>query len=288
MPRRPAATQRWKASASLACLRRRLLIGLLVSSSALLGSTQAPQHVGAGTLISGPSLSVGSAADATGGLVNEGQRPNPASFSPGELQELQRRFGVHGPQPRLAQLFTSGMDQLTPLRSHTISRLEDLQPFVRREGRRTGINPMLLAAILFDEMQHAKPGEDLPIAAHSGLFNTHGPAQLGLSEMVKQGLLRPDAGPEELQAAREQLLDPERNVTLLAGKLQRILRELDQSPARTHDASRLPRHAKTVATLAYLHNGKLDYPTRILRYMQDPELHGVIYGQRREPLSPLI
>ena len=180
------------------------------------------------------------------------------------------------------------MDQLTPLRSHTIDRLEQLQPFVLREGRRTGINPMLLAAILFDEMQHAKPGEDLPIAAHSGLFNTHGPAQLGLSEMVKQGLLRPDASPEEIQAARDQLLDPERNVTLLAGKLQRILRELNQSPVRTHDASRQPRDAKTVATLAYLHNGKLDYPTRILRYMQDPELHGVIYGQRREPLSPLI
>lgn len=287
MPRRPAATQRWKAPGSLTRLRRRLLIGLLVSASALLGSTQAPQ-VGVGTLISGPSLSVGSAADVNGGLVNEGQRPNPASFSPGELRELQRRFGVHGPQPRLAQLFTSGMDQLTPLRSHTINRLEGLQPFVLREGRRTGINPMLLAAILFDEMQHAKPGEDLPIAAHSGLFSTHGPAQLGLSEMVKQGLLRPDAGPEDLQAARDQLLDPERNVALLAGKMQRILRELDQSPARTHDASRLPRHAKTVATLAYLHNGKLDYPTRILRYMQDPELHGVIYGQRREPLSPLI
>ncbi len=272
---------------SLSSLRRRLWIGLLVSSSALLGSAQAPQ-TGAGTLISGPSLAVSSAADANSGLVNEGQRPNPASFSPGELKELQRRFGVHGPQPRLAQLFTSGVDQLTPLRSHTINRLEGLQPYVLREGRRTGINPMLLAAILFDEMQHAKPGEDLPIAAHSGLFSTHGPAQLGLSEMVKQGLLRPDATPEEIQAARDQLLDPERNVALLAGKLQRILRELPQNPIRTHDVSRLPRHAKTVATLAYLHNGKLDYPTRILRYMQDPELHGVIYGQQREPLSPLI
>lgn len=65
---------------------------------------------------------------------------------------------MHGPQPRLAQLFTRGMDQLTPLRSHTVTRLETLQPAVLRESRRTGINPMLLAAILFDEMQHAKPG----------------------------------------------------------------------------------------------------------------------------------
>ena len=35
-------------------------------------------------------------------LMVEGQQPNPADFSPEELKELQRRFGVHGPQPALA------------------------------------------------------------------------------------------------------------------------------------------------------------------------------------------
>ena len=180
------------------------------------------------------------------------------------------------------------MDQLSPLRNHTVNRLESLRPVVLRESRRTGVNPMLLAAILFDELQHAKPGEDLPLAAHSGLFSTHGPAQLGLSEMVKQGLLREDAGPQELQRAREQLLDPDRNVALLAGKLARLLASLDRPATATHGVSLNPAHAKTAATLAYLHNGKLDYPTRILRYMQDPELHGLIYGQHRKALSPLI
>ena len=121
------------------------------------------------------------APDRSTALLQESRHANPASFTAAELQELQRRFGVHGPQPRLAQLFTKGMDQLTPLRNHTVNRLEALQPSVLRESRRTGINPMLIAAILFDEMQHAKPGEDLPLAAHSGLFSTHGPAQLGLS-----------------------------------------------------------------------------------------------------------
>ena len=29
------------------------------------------------------------------------------------------------------------------------------------------------------------------------------------------------------------------------------------------------------------HNGKLDYPARVLGYMQDPELHGLIYGGRQ-------
>lgn len=169
-----------------------------------------------------------------------------------------------------------------------MTRLETLQPAVLRESRRTGINPMLLAAILFDEMQHSKPGEDLPLAAHSGLFSTHGPAQLGLSEMVKQGLLRQDASPAELEAARDQLLDPDRNVTLLAGKLARLLKVLGRPSSSTAQVSADPAHAKTAATLAYLHNGKLDYPTRILRYMQDPELHGLIYGQRRSPLPELI
>ena len=31
-------------------------------------------------------------------------------FSPEELKLLQRRFGVHGPQTQLAQLFNSGVD----------------------------------------------------------------------------------------------------------------------------------------------------------------------------------
>ena len=46
--------------------------------------------------------------------------------------------------------------------------------------------------------------------------------------------------------------------------------------------------AKAIATLAYLHNGKLDYPARILRYMQDPALHGLIYSQQRSALGGLI
>jgi len=220
--------------------------------------------------------------------VDSRSHADPTAFTPEELHELQRRFGVHGPQPRLARLFTKGVDQLTPLRNHTVTRLQELQPVIWRESRRTGLNPMFLAAILFDEMQHAKPGEDHPIAAHSGLFSTHGPAQLGLSEMEKQGLLSKDATEAEIQAARDQLLDPERNVELLAGKMNRLLGLLGLRASNTVDVSHNHRNAKAVATLAYLHNGKLDYPRRILRYMQDPELHGLVYGTVKKPISPLI
>ena len=221
-------------------------------------------------------------------LVAEGQRPDPADFSPEELKELQRRFGVHGPQPALAQLFTAGLDHWLPPRNHPLSRIEMLVPAIRREALRRGINPMLLSAILYDEMQHAKPGEDSRFLVHSGLLQTHGPAQLGVEELMHQGLLPRDASPEQLEAAREELLDPERNVALLAGKMARLSKALGIPSQHRLQASNSHRDAHWIATLAYLHNGKLDYPTRILRYMQDPALHGLIYGQKRRPLAPMI
>ncbi|MFM7312110.1 MAG: helicase DnaB [Cyanobium sp.] len=221
------------------------------------------------------------------GSINEGQRADPLDFTPAELQDLRRRFGVHGPQTRLAQLFTAGLDQLQPLRAHTLSRLEELRPVILSESRKQRVNPMLVTAVLFDELQHAKPGEDAPLVAESGFFQTHGPAQLSLGEMKKQGLLPQNPTPEQVTAARLQLLDPDRNVQVLVGKFARLSRAL-RLPQRLLMASSDPREAKAIATLAYLHNGKLDYPGRILRYMQSPELHGVLYGIRRMPTSPLI
>lgn len=218
---------------------------------------------------------------------SEGLRPDPLDFSSEELTELNRRFGVHGQQSRLAQLFTEGLDQLQPLRSHTFGRIEELRPLILSESSRQGINPMLVAAVLFDEMQHAKPGEDHPLAVRSGLFSTQGPAQLSVGEMVKQGLLKPDASAAEVTQARLKLLDPDRNVQLLVGKFARLSKALNL-PRRTLMASRSPHDAKALATLAYLHNGKLDYPGRILRYMQDPELHATLFSRRPHLTSPLI
>lgn len=249
---------------------------LLAAASLLTGSGPKPALVTSAT-VPDPAPS-----------TSEGLRPDPLDFSASELRELNRRFGVHGPQPRLAQLFTEGLDQFQPLRAHTLGRLEELRPVIRSESQRAGINPMLVTAVLYDEMQHAKPGEDHPLAASSGLFSTHGPAQLSLGEMVKQGLLKADASPAEQAEARLRLLDPDRNVAVLVGKFARLKRELGIPAGRPLVASRSPRDAKALATLAYLHNGKLDYPGRILRYMQDPGLHGLLYGERRALTSPLI
>jgi hypothetical protein len=219
---------------------------------------------------------------------SEGMRPDPIDFSKEELRELNRRFGVHGPQPALAQLFTEGLDQFQPLRNHTLGRLEDLRPLIISHSRKQGINPMLVAAVLYDELQHAKPGEDNPIAVRTGLFNTQGPAQLGFEEMVKQGQLPASVSPEQITEARLKLLDPDRNVELLVGKFARLSRALGLPHGRVMMASASSAEAKALATLAYLHNGKLDYPGRILRYMQDPALHALIYGRRSSTISALI
>ena len=221
-------------------------------------------------------------------LVAEGQRPNPADFEVAELQELQRRFGVHGPQTPLAQLFTAGLDHWAPLRTHTLQRLEALIPAVRQQAKSYRVNPMLLTAVLYDELQHAKPGEDSALAMRSGLFQTHGPAQLGVEELMHQHLLPRKPSQKQLEAARQQLLDPERNVALLAGKMARLSRALGVPTQGGLAASTSARDAHLIATLAYLHNGKLDYPNRILTYMQDPALHGLLYGRQEAQLAPLI
>lgn len=213
---------------------------------------------------------------------------DPSVFSPEELLLLQRRFGVHGPQTRLAQLFTRGMDQFQPLRIQTVNRLQALKPVIKRESRHHRVNPMLVTAILFDEIQHSKPGEDLPFVVHSGFVSTHGPAQLGISELIHQGRLPLQPSKAEIAEARNLLMNSEANVELLAAKIARLKKELGLSPDQVLIASRSYVDAKAIATLAYLHNGKLDYPRRVLRYMQDPELHGLIFSEQRPTTQPLI
>ena len=208
-------------------------------------------------------------------------RLEPTDFSPEELKLLQRRFGVHGPQTQLAQLFTNGIDQLKPLRSQTLDRLRELKPVILRESAAHRVNPMLITAVLFDEIQHSKPGESLPFIAHSGLVKTHGPAQIGISELIHQKRLPENPTQEEITWARKQLLDPEMNITFLAAKFQRLKLALGLPESLMLQASRSYLDAKTIATLTYLHNGKLDYPVRVMGYMQDPELHGLIYGGRQ-------
>ena len=68
------------------------------------------------------------------------------------------------------------------------------------------------------------------------------------------------------------------NITLLAAKFQRLKLAVGLQESLMLQASNSNLDAKAIATLTYLHNGKLDYPARVLGYLQDPELHGLIYS----------
>ena len=91
-----------------------------------------------------------------------------------------------------------------------------------------------------------------------------------------------------MAAALEKLLTPSENVKVLAGQIVRLQKLLGIAKGHRMEVSTSRRNAKIAATIAYLHNGKLDYPQRILGYMQDPELHALIYSTRQKIVPPLI
>ncbi len=99
----------------------------------------------------------------------------PTHFSPEELKLLQRRSGVHSPQTQLAQVFTSGVDQLQALRASTLDRIRVLKPVILRQTAAHHVNSMLITAFHFDEIQQCKPGENLRFIVLAWLRTTSRP-----------------------------------------------------------------------------------------------------------------
>ena len=109
-------------------------------------------------------------------------------------------------------------------------------------------------------------------------METHGPAQIGVSELIHQNRLPANTTQDEITRAGNPILDPEMNITLLAAKFQRLKLALGLLENLTLQRSSSYLYAKAKAILTYLNNGKLNYPARVLSYMQDPQLHTLIYG----------
>ena len=109
---------------------------------------------------------------------------------------------MHGPQTQLAQLLTNRVDQLQPLRASNLDRLRELKPMILRQAAAHQVNPMLITAVLFVEIQHSRPGESLPFIAHSALVKTHGPDQISVSELIHQNRLPANPKQEEITWAR--------------------------------------------------------------------------------------
>ena len=118
-------------------------------------------------------------------------------------------------------------------------------------------------------------------------MKTHGLAQIGISELIHQNRLPINPTQDDIAWAREQLLDPAINIELLVGKIRRLKQELG-FPEDYADVEPVLSGGKGHRHPDLSHNGKLDYPASILRYMQDPELHGLIYGDQVQGQSWLV
>jgi len=120
-------------------------------------------------------------------------------------------------------------------REMTYTKLETLIPYIRKASKQFNIPENVIAAVLFEEILHRKPVD----------VKTFGVAQLGLNELVIQGL-----------PPKQQLLeDDEVSIWLLASKLRRIQNETG-----------------SLKTAIILHNGYYDFYDSVKKTAKDPEI----------------
>jgi len=111
--------------------------------------------------------------------------PSPADFSLTEVQELQRRYGIHAAQNPVNQAVTLATDSLGWRDHQALMIISGYAKAIQSAARQQNINPAVLAAILFDEIRHQKPTEE--VMTQLGLAQTLGLAQISLRELVMQG-----------------------------------------------------------------------------------------------------
>ena len=114
-------------------------------------------------------------------------------------------------------------------------KLETLIPYIKKASAHFDIPENVIAAILYEEILHRKPVD----------VKTFGVAQLGLNELVKQGL----------PPKQELLEDDEVSVWLLASKLRRLQKETG-----------------SLKTAIILHNGYYDYYDSVRGAAKDPRI----------------
>lgn len=123
-------------------------------------------------------------------------------------------------------------------------KLETLVPYIHTASQKFHIPENVIAAILFEEILHRKPVD----------VKTFGVAQLGLGELVKQGL----------PPKQELLEDDEVSVWLLASKLRRLQKETG-----------------SLKTAIILHNGYYDYYASVKESAKDPQIQMILKQEQK-------
>jgi len=126
----------------------------------------------------------------------------------------------------------------------TYKKLETLVPYIKKASRQFNIPENVIAAVLYEEILHRKPVD----------VKTFGVAQLGINELVKQGL-----------PPKQQLLeDDEVSVWLLASKLRRLQNETG-----------------SLKSAIILHNGYYDYYDSVRKTAKNNKIKMILDQERK-------
>lgn len=123
-------------------------------------------------------------------------------------------------------------------------KLEKLVPYIKIASKQFSIPENVIAAILYEEILHRKPVD----------VKTFGIAQLGLNELVTQGL----------PPKQELLDDDEVSVWLLASKLRRLQKETG-----------------SLKTAIILHNGYYDYYDSVKKSAKNPQILSLLNQKQK-------
>jgi hypothetical protein len=126
-------------------------------------------------------------------------------------------------------------------------KLETLVPYIKRASRQFNIPENVIAAVLYEEILHRKPVD----------VKTFGVAQLGINELVRQGL-----------PPKQQLLeDDEVSVWLLASKLRRLQNETG-----------------SLKDAIILHNGYYDYYDSVRKTAKNDKIMMMLDQERKRKM----
>ncbi len=132
-------------------------------------------------------------------------------------------------------LISNTVSNIPLTREMSYSKLETLIPYIKTASKQFQVPENVLAAVLYEEILHRKPVD----------VKTFGVAQIGIQELVKQGL----------PPKQELLEDDEVSVWLLASKLRRLQKETG-----------------SLKTAIILHNGYYDYYESVKESAKDSRI----------------
>lgn len=210
------------------------------------------------------------------------KKKNPINTDPNEKDKL-KFLGIDEKQDILSDFITDVVDNLGIGNDKSYFEIEKNSEYIKKISKRNNVDPMVVASILFDELNHVKPGESLAVS--TGKAKTFGIAQIGVGELIKQGFFekynfskqtKESKLPKELkEIGINFLLNPKNNIEILVKQLRRNQELLG------YDTNKILKpnnyfNSHALSKIINCHNGKYDYSEKIFEYMKNPKLIEII------------